>query len=99
MVGGLPNANNEEGLNGPYWQQMGSHICPTVSAMVVAEQAGIRMMKEYFEIEASKSTPQYGFRKGLKLFGDEGYQAAKDKLEANLLGRGCIDMLSWKDLT
>ena len=57
------------------------------------------MMKEYFEIEASKSTPQYGFRKGLKLFGDKGYQAAKDELEANLLGRGYIDMLSWKDLT
>ena len=57
------------------------------------------MMKEYFEIEASKSTPQYGFRKGLKLFGGKGYQAAKDKLETNLLGRGCIDMLSWKDLT
>ena len=51
------------------------------------------MMKEYFKIEASKSTPQYGFRKGLKLFGDKGYQAAKDKLEANLLGRDCIDML------
>ena len=29
------------------------------------------MMKEYFEIEASKSTPQYGFRKELKLFGHE----------------------------
>ena len=78
---------------------MGSHICPTVSEIVVAEQAGIRMMKDYFEIEASKSTPQYGFRKGLKLFGDERYVAAKDKLVANLLGRGCIDMLSWKDLT
>ena len=56
------------------------------------------MMKEYFEIEASKSTPQYGFRKGLKFFSDEGYQAAKNKLEVNLLGRGCIDILSWKDL-
>ena len=66
--------------------------------MVVAEQAGVRMVKEYFKIEASKSTPQYGFRKGLKLFGDKGYQAAKDELEANLLGRGCIDMLSWKGL-
>ena len=54
--------------------------------MVVAEQAGVQMMKEYFEIEASKSTPQYGFRKGLKLFGDKGYQAAKDELETNLLG-------------
>ena len=67
--------------------------------MVVAKQAGVQMMKEYFKIEASKSTPQYGFKKGLKLFGDEGHQAAKGKLETNLLGRGCIDMLSWKDLT
>ena len=57
------------------------------------------MTKEYFETEASKSTPQYGFSKGLKLFGDEGYQATKNELEVNLLGRGCIDMLSWKDLT
>ena len=57
------------------------------------------MMKEYFEIEASNSTPLYGLRKCLKLFGDKRYQAAKDKLEENLLGRGCIGMLSWKDLT
>ena len=57
------------------------------------------MMKEYFKIEVSTLTPQYGFRKGLRLFGDEGDQAAKEKLEENLLGRGCIDMLSWKDLT
>ena len=57
------------------------------------------MTKEYFENEAFKSTPEYGYRKGLKLFGDGGYQAAKNKLKANLLGRGCIDMLSWKDLT
>ena len=67
--------------------------------MVVVEQVGVRMKKKYFEIEAPKSTPQYGFRKGLKLFGDQGYQAAKDKLKTNLLGRDCIDMLSCKDLT
>ena len=66
---------------------------------MIAEQSGVRMMKEYFEIEASKSTPQYGFRKGLKLFGDKGDQATKKELETNLLGRGCIDILSWKDLT
>ena len=54
---------------------------------------------KHFKIEASKSTPQFGFRKRLKLFGDERYQAAKDKLKINLLERGCIDMLSWKDLT
>ena len=98
MVPGLPNANNGSGLNGPYWMQLGSHIYPTLSAMIVAEQAGIRMMKEHFETEASKSTQQYGFRKGLRLFGDERYQASKNKLEANLLGRDCINMLSRKDL-
>ena len=62
--------------------------------MVVTKQAGVQIMKEYFEIEAFKSTPQYGFRKGLELFGDKRYQAAKNKLKANLLGKGCIDMLS-----
>ena len=30
-------------------------------AMMVAEQAGVKMMQEYFELEASKSTPMYGF--------------------------------------
>ena len=67
--------------------------------MMVAEQVGVRMMEEYFEIEASKATRQDGFRKGLELFGDEGYQAAKHELKANLLRQGCIDMLSSKDLT
>ena len=43
-------------------------------------------MKEHFEIK--------GFRKALKLFGDKGYQATKNELKVNLLGRGCIDMLS-----
>ena len=66
----LSSANNEDELNGPYEREMGSHICPLLEAMVVAEQTGIRMMEEYFKIEASKSTPQYGFRKGLKLFSD-----------------------------
>ena len=67
--------------------------------MMVAEQVDVHMMKKYFKIEASKSTPQYGFMKGLKFFGDEGYQAANNELKVNLFRRGCIDMLSWKDLT
>ena len=67
--------------------------------MMVAEDVGVRMMREYFEIEASKATPQYGFRKGLKLFGDKGYQVTKDKLKVKLLRRGCIDMLSSNNLT
>ena len=83
-------------LDKDMWESTCAHM---VSAMMVAEQVGVHMMKEYFEIEASKATPQYGFRKGLTLFGDKGYQAAKNELKVNLLGRGCIDMLSWEDLT
>ena len=50
------------------------------------------MTKEYFEIEASKATLQYRFRKGLKLFGNKDYQDAKNVLEKNLLKRRYIDM-------
>ena len=78
------------------WESTGAHM---VSAMMVAEQAVIRMIKEYFEIKASKATPQYGFRKELTLFGNKGYHAAKNEFKVNLLGSGCIDMLSWKNLT
>ena len=31
--------------------------------------------------------------------GEESCQAAKNELKVNLLGGGCINMLSWKDLT
>ena len=83
-------------LDGPSWEIVGAHM---TSAMVVVEQAGVRMMKEYFEIEASKATQQYGFRNGLKLFCNEGYKAAKHGFKANLLVRGYIDMLTLKDLS
>ena len=33
------------------------------------------------------------------MFGDKGYQVAKNELKVNLLGSGCIDMLSSKNLT
>ena len=43
------------------WESTGGHM---VSAMMVAEQAGVRMMKEYFEIEASKATPNMNSGRG-----------------------------------
>ena len=52
------------------------------------------MMQECFELEASKSTPMYGLRKGLQIFGDSGYQATVKELQDNLIGRGCIDVLT-----
>ena len=63
------------------------------------QQDGANMMQTYFEIEASLSTPQYGFRRGLELFGDEGYQAALKELDENLVGRGCIEVLPETDVT
>ena len=62
--------------------------------MVVVKEVGVKMIKEYFEIETSKTSPQYGFRKGLKLFSNKGYETVNNELEKNLLVRGCIDMLS-----
>ena len=56
-------------------------------------------MQTYFKIKASLSTPQYGFRRGLELFGDEGYQAALKELDKNLVGRGCIEVLSEANVT
>ena len=61
--------NLQSDLDGIAWESSYSHM---VLAMVIAEQVGVRMMEEYFEIEASKATLQYGLRKGLKLFGDKG---------------------------
>ena len=35
----------------------------------------------------------------MNLFGNKGYPATKDELEKNLLGRGCINMLSTYNVT
>ena len=79
--------NLQSDLDGEAWDLDESAYGHIASAMVVAEQVRVRMMKEYFKIEESKATPQYEFRKGLKLFGDKGYQVTKNELKVNLLGR------------
>ena len=33
----LPSANNGDGLDGPYWDQVNSYICPILGAIVVAK--------------------------------------------------------------
>ena len=64
---GMANALKSE--LGKYWDEPDyavnchtiDHTDGTLFAMMVAEQAGIKMMQEYFELEASKSTPtMYG---------------------------------------
>ena len=65
-----------------------------ILSVIIAMEISVRMVKKCFEIEVSKATPQYLFRKGLKLFVDKSYQTSKDKLKKNILGREYIDMLS-----
>ena len=57
------------------------------------EEMATTMMADYFLLEASKATPQYGFKKGLQLFGEEGYMAIQHELQQNLIGRKCVNML------
>jgi hypothetical protein len=67
---------------GPYWtlaQSCQAYVFKTITS--------------YSNIEASKSTPQYGFNRGLKEFGDLGYEATVKELDDNLLGIGAVRML------
>ena len=60
MVNRLKSDLNQDG----YWAINCHNIIDqdeTLFAMMVAEQAGVKMMQEYFELEASKSTPMYGY--------------------------------------
>ena len=54
MVGCLRPKGSNSRFNGNAW----THTCPMLSAMIVVEQVCVCMMKKYFKIEASKSTPQ-----------------------------------------
>ena len=72
---------------------LGYYLNNMISAMVVAEEAGVQMMHTYFELEAPKATLIYGFRKRHTIFGNKGYQATIKKLKGNLIGCGCIDVI------
>jgi hypothetical protein len=66
---------------GPYWvlaQSSYDYVLSTISS--------------YNNIEASKSTSQYGFNRGLKEFGQPGYEATVKELDDNLLGMGAVPM-------
>jgi hypothetical protein len=79
-----PNMERELDSNlGPYWtlaQSTQAYVLSTITS--------------YSNIEASKSTPQYGFNRGLKEFGNLGYEATVKELDDNLLGMGAVKMLN-----
>jgi hypothetical protein len=67
---------------GPYWK-LAQSTCSYVLSTITS----------YSNIEASRSTPQYGFNRGLKEFGTPGYEATVKELDNNLLGMGAVKML------
>ena len=46
----------------------------------------------------SKLTPQYGFHRGMKIFGEPGWEATRSELDNNLLGMDAVHMLGAKHL-
>ena len=57
------------------------------------------MLTDYSNLSASPNTPQYGFRKGMEIFEEDGYEVTVSKLKGNLVGRGCVNMLGKKEIT
>ena len=45
------------------------------------------------------STPQYGFKKGLEVFKDAGYDATLKELDKNLIGKNVLEMLPPRSIT
>jgi hypothetical protein len=57
------------------------------------------VIQNYGNLEATLSTPQYGFQKGLKEFKETGYIATVNELNKNLIGKNVLDMLEPKSVT
>ena len=69
------------GLDGEYWNRKGEANC----CLSIIEGQG--------NLEATLSTPQYIFKKGLTVFRGPGYNATVKELDENLIGRDVIQML------
>jgi hypothetical protein len=75
------------GLYGDYWNRKGeANYC-------------LSIIKGFRNLEATLLTPQYGFKKGLSIFGGPGYDATIKELYENLIGRDVIQMLQPQSVT
>lgn len=59
-----------------------------------ADQCVIKSMRSH----ASKFTPQYGFVRGMKEFGKDGWKATMSELKDNLLGMDAVHMVISKEI-
>ena len=57
------------------------------------------IIQHYGNLEATLSTPQYGFQKGLKEFKEVGYNATIKELDKNLISKNIMDMLPARSIT
>ena len=57
------------------------------------------VIRNYRNLCATLSTPQYGFQKGLKIFKESGHEATIKELDKNLIGKNVLDMLDPKSVT
>ena len=57
------------------------------------------MIMEYSDLTASPTKAQYGLKKGLQSFEEDGNKATISDLKDNLIGQVCVNMLDKCDLT
>jgi hypothetical protein len=69
---GLDNSFNPDG----YWGINAHSTCEYV----------LNTIASFTNFEASKSTPQHGFNRGMKEFGELGFEATMKELDNNLIG-------------
>ena len=82
----------EGNLDGPHWE--GNMV-----GLVIHEHCIGSVIREYNNLEAVSSTPQYGFQKGMKVFKEKGHTATVKELDKNLIDKNVIDMLPARSIT
>lgn len=93
----MRNEISSEGLGGLHW----NNTTNTIGVMLNNEDNDklknkeniTKMMIEFFEIESLKAAIQYRFKKGLKVFSDEGCQATVKEFNTKLIGFNYIKVL------
>ena len=63
-----------------------------------SKSIGLAVNMEGVGSHTSKSTPQYGFNWGMKIFGQSDWEVIRSKLDENLLGMDVVHMLDPKHL-
>ena len=66
---------------------------------VIHEYIVESVIQHYGNLEATLSTPQYGFQKGLTVLKEMGYNKTLKELDKNLIGNNAMDMVPAGSIT